>query len=162
MRGIMVAAASLSVLILGAQIVRADQCTTTTIRQSTTVPAIMPLEPVVPDARASLMYSRSSSPTTYSTVKVRQFGGPENYAGRLARMQEQIDLGFQRGLITALEANRLKLKYSDLCQTESQVRALGFPKMESDALEKGMNIFNVEISNSLSNGARTSRVGVYQ
>jgi hypothetical protein len=160
MRGAIVTAASLSVLLLGAQLVRADEITTTTVQQQ--VPAGT-LVPVQPDANATFIYGSSgNAPTNVTSFKFNEFGGAERYACRLSKMRDQIDLGVQRGFITADQAIRLNAKYSELASQEAQVRADGFAKGDSDILEKNMNVFNVEISHALSHGMRTAGAGSTQ
>ena len=162
MRKAFLAVASFSVVLLGAQSVCADQITTTTTER-TTAGAAMPLVPVQPDARATLIYGTTGGgPTTISTYKSNEFGGPEQYAKRLAKMLDQINLGLDRGYISASQADRLKAKYSDLSNQEQQCASNGFTKDQTDVLEKNMNVFNVEVSHMLSDGARTAGAGVAQ
>lgn len=165
MRGAIATAATLSVLLLGAQVARADQVTTTVEQTSVTSPTIMPIQPVVPDAtrRTVIMGTTGPSDTTTSELfAIKEFGGNENYAKRLSAMADQIQLGLSRGYINQDQANQLMEKQAQLVAFEQNVASKGFVKPDSDVLEKQMNVFQIEIHRVLTDGAKTAGVGIIE
>jgi hypothetical protein len=161
MRGFIVTATSLSLLVFGAQMVRADQVTTTTVEKTVTTPDSV-LVPVEPDARTIIMMGSTPSDTSVSTVEVKEFGGNEHYAQRLAAMLDQIDNGMAKGMISPGQADSLRVRYNELADAEIRARENGFQKLETDQLEKDMNGFQIHISRVLTDGMQTAGAGLVQ
>ncbi|HEY9716426.1 MAG TPA: hypothetical protein V6C69_03075 [Trichormus sp.] len=173
-------AISLGLLFTGAQAVRADQVTT--VRQETvTTPTIIAPLPVIASPVASqvttttttvapepvmkrtlIMSSRPVSSSSSVVLTAEQMRLNEDYSRRLSALRSQIDLGLRKGFISQREADRLFSEQSDLDCLEASVRSEGFPKFDSDSLEKRINLFNVKVSNILTDGMRTAGVGSFQ
>jgi hypothetical protein len=180
MRGAKFLAISLGLLFTGAQAVRADQVTT--VRQETvTTPTIIAPLPVIASPVASqvttttttvapepvmkrtlIMSSRPVSSSSSVVLTAEQMRLNEDYSRRLSALRSQIDLGLRKGFISQREADRLFSEQSDLDCLEASVRSEGFPKFDSDSLEKRINLFNVKVSNILTDGMRTAGVGSFQ
>jgi hypothetical protein len=77
-------------------------------------------------------------------------------------MQEQINMGMERGFISSTEGANLSAQQNDLCNLEANVCANGFQRSESNDLEKRMNALNIRISNELTAGSQTAGVGSFQ
>lgn len=180
MRGAKFLAISFGLLFGVAQAVRADEVTT--IRQETvTTPGIVVPMPVIPlpaetqvtttttsvapepDMRRTVIMSTrpvASSSTVVLTAEQQRLN--EDYARRLAALRSQIDLGLRKGFISQRDADRLWAEQSDLSVFEASVRSQGFPKYDSDVLEKRINLFNERVSNILTDGMRTAGAGILQ
>ncbi len=180
MSGAKFLAISLGLLFAGAQAVKADEVTT--VRQETvTTPSIISPLPVIssplasqvttttttvapePDMRRVLiMSSRPVASSSSVVLTAEQMRLNEDYARRLSALRSQIDLGLRKGFISQQEADRLFAERSDLDCLEASVRSEGFPKFDSDVLEKRINMFNVKVSNILTDGMRTAGAGSFQ
>lgn len=164
MRIIMATVACFCLLGLSGARVSADEITTTVEQKTVTTPAISPPEGQVVSDVHETIFSSSTSPQSSSseTYLSETFGGHERYAHRLALMLDQINLGAQRGSINSTQADRLRARQSELAGLEAGVRSRGFDKVEADDLEKRINVFNVEISQTLSSANQTAGAGLSQ
>ena len=184
MRGPEFTALSLGLLIVCAQMARADEITTVRRETVTTTPsAIVAPMPVIlvpgdmgitttttttsaapePDmSRTVIMSSQRVPASTTVILTEEQRRLNEDYARRLAALNTQINLGLQKGFISQAEADRLCSEQADLSNFESQVRMEGFPKFDSDMLEKRINVFNEKVSNILTDGMKTAGAGIQQ
>ncbi|HEY9784098.1 MAG TPA: hypothetical protein V6D17_01765 [Candidatus Obscuribacterales bacterium] len=68
------------------------------------------------------------------------------YKERLKNYGEQIELGLTKGWLTADQAASFKKELARLSEIESQVSAKGYPKAETDILEKDFTKFNADLS----------------
>ena len=162
MRKVMAMAMCFGLMGVCAAKANADEVTTTTQQTTVTSPAVLPLQPVQPDSRVEI-YSTSTRPASSSeSYIVKEPGGNEKYAHRLGLMLDQINMAAGKGCISSAQADRLRARESDLASLEASVRSRGFEKSESDDLEKQMNVFNVDISHTLSAGTSTAGAGMPQ
>jgi hypothetical protein len=153
MRGVIAAVAGLSIGLFIGQAMSADELTTTTVQRQTVMPG---RGMFYPTSRSTMMITGSSpSRTSSSYEKFNQWGGSEHYAYRLSQMRLQLDKG--KGALSDDQFSRLDGRYHELASLESRVRADGFPKAESDDLEKQLNMFNVDVSHAL--GSQTAGAG---
>ncbi|HEY9776883.1 MAG TPA: hypothetical protein V6C81_24175 [Planktothrix sp.] len=175
-----IAALSLSIMLGGMQSARAQlveetisspgAITTmpvgeTTVTKTTTTTTSDDAIPVaVPEVSRKTIYMEGpiGSTTSSATVLLGNGLGREDYAGRLAKMQEQINMGMERGFISSTEGANLSAQQNDLCNLEANVCANGFQRSESNDLEKRMNALNIRISNELTAGSQTAGVGSFQ
>ena len=141
----------------------ADTITTTTTTQKTqTTTGLSDVEPA-PDARSLVIIESKPAPSSsLMSVKKLELTGNEDYAERLSAMRDQIRMGLEKDWLSQAQADQLLDEQSDLVAMEHRIRDLGYPKSDSDALEKRMNVFNVELSNQLSDGMRTAGAGIIQ
>ena len=77
-------------------------------------------------------------------------------------MLDQINLGVQRGMITPSQAGQLISEHDNLLSMLRRIQGTGFSQTDTDDLEKRLNVFNVQISQILTDGAKTAGIGVFQ
>lgn len=96
--------------------------------------------------------SRSSMPTSETTVISEKLAGKPDYQHRLDLMKDQMDNAIDKGWLSSADASFLQNRYSDLASSLTLVRTHGFPSDEAQALEKQFTAFNIELSDKMAAG----------
>jgi hypothetical protein len=126
------------------------QSTITTVRKTVEQPDSTRLL-VVP---AQPLATRSS----VTTVVEGPFMGRENFERRLLLMKTQLDTGIARGWIGSDQASALNYEYANLRYSLDIACAHGITDDLGNSLEKQLNQFNIDVSNSMS----TASAGLIQ
>ncbi len=93
--------------------------------------------------------SRSSTPTTETTVISEKLAGKPDYQHRLDLLKEQMDNALSKGWLSSADSSFLQNRFSDLASSLTLVREHGFPSEEAQALEKQFTSFNIELSDKM-------------
>lgn len=163
MRVAIVSAIALSAILGCAQVCKADSVsvTTTTTGSSCVNPSVTTVTPA-PSLSRMVIMGTTPVANSSSTSAVYQFGPYENFARRLSMMGDQINLGVSRGMISSAQADSLMAEHDRLLSKLNDVRYNGFLEADANDLEKRLNVFNVQISQILTDGAKTAGIGVFQ
>lgn len=100
----------------------------------------------VPDGEGS-----SSSSTTVETRGVGFKGANvynPKYKERIGTYGEQIEMGLNKGWLTAAEGSEFKRRLEEMKTMEAAGAANGWPKDDVDKVEKVFTTFNIDLSNA--------------
>lgn len=110
--------------------------------------------------RTPLMVRPSTSVQTFTTTTVgpveRTVSAPvliaprqSDFNHRLNMLQDQIQLGLERGMLDQTTANALSNEKARLASAVAAMKATGHSSMEDAMLEKEINVFNRNVSDAM-------------
>jgi hypothetical protein len=114
--------------------------------------------PTVDTTRTTTIQVNNAVPAASSTTEVVAVQNAVNFdfKERLSNLQAQIDKGLDKGWIAAGQAAAFSSERSRLVSCTNDAEGAGWPKAQTDQLEKDVTAFSAKVTSAMSKEAVTS------